>query len=267
MLLGIYQTSNVVNIIQENDIIMQQIKDKKNKFVIAPVNAEINENEIIPGMYGINIDYKKSYSNMKKYGSYNEALTVLKEDKPDKSIEDTYNKYITRGNPNNRNIALIFKIDNTNSFIDLLTILNKKEIQSTFFIDGKILEKNVNLIKKIKNHELEILNYNNSYDEALLKTSFSYLEAITGKKTKYCYTEKENQHLLDICSKQKKHTIKQDKYINEDLYKYIKNNLTNSSIYTIDKYTQEELYATIDYIKSKGYNIVTLECLLSEKVC
>lgn len=267
IILGTYQTSLITTKIQENDSIMKQIQDNKNKFELKAVNAEVKDNEIIPGITGIEIDYKKSYSNMKKYGTYNESLTVLKETTPTISIENRFDKYITKGNSNNRNVSLIFKIENKDNLETLINILNKKEVQSTFFIDGKLLESNVNLIRNIKNHEIEILSYNGEIEEVLLKTSFSYLETITGNKTKYCYTEKEDVNLLKICAKEKMHTIKGTNIFDSDIYKNIKKNLYNSGIYTINKYTQEELSSTIDYIKSKGYNIVTLECLLSEKVC
>lgn len=267
IILGTYQTSYIATNIQENDSIMKQIKENKNKFEVESVNAEVKDNEIIPGIIGVEIDYKKTYSNMKKYGAYNESLTVLKDSLPTISIENRYDKYITKGNSNNRNVSLIFKLKDTNNLDKLINLLNKKEVSVTFFIDGKLLESNINKIKNLKNHEIEILNYNGVLDEVLLKTSISYLETITGEKSKFCYTENEDYNLLKICSKEKMHTIKGINIIDENIYKNIKNNLYNSRIYTINNYTLEELSSSIDYIKSKGYNIVTLECLLSEKVC
>ena len=267
IVIGTYQTSKITTRIQENDSIMKQIKENKNKFIIEAVDAEVNNNEIIPGITGVEIDYKKSYNNMKKYGTYNESLTVLKDLFPKVSIENRFDKYITKGNSNNRNVSLIFKLDKTENLESLINLLNQKKVSVTFFIDGKLLESNINKIRNLKNHEVEILNYNGEVEEVILKTSFSYLETVTGKTAKYCYTEKEDISLLKICAKEKIHTIKGTNIIDENLYKNIKNNLYNSAIYTINKYTIEELSSTIDYLKSKGYNIVTLECLLSEKVC
>lgn len=267
LIIGIYETSNIVENLQEKDEIMIKIKESNSKYVIKPVNAEIKDNEIIPGIYGTEIDYKKSYNNMKKYGTYNESLTVLKDNKPSISIDNSYDKYISKGNSNNRNVSLVFIIEEESQLQQLLNFLKTKNINITIFIDGSIIENNINAIKELKKQELEILSYKSSYDEVFLKTSFSYLETITNKKVKYCYTEKENSELLKICSKEKMHTIKPKIIIKNNLLKNVKDSLENSIIFAIEKYEYNDLLLAIEYIKSKGYNIVTLDCLLSEKVC
>ena len=113
-LLGsMYYTNKVIITMRTNDPIMIQITNNKDKYEILPVDAIIEEETIIPGLNGVVVDQMKSYQKMKKYGSYNESLTVLKEEQPTTSVKDYYDKYIEKGNPSKREISLVFKINPT----------------------------------------------------------------------------------------------------------------------------------------------------------
>lgn len=261
-----YYTNKMIDFLREKDPIMQEIKKTKDKYTINSKDAVIVDDNIISGKKGKTIDYKESYSKMKKYGAYNETLTVLKEVTPKVSIENNYNKYIIGGNRENKSISLVFIVNKDTNINNILNILDNNNVPGTFFIDGTFLENNIKLIKCIKKHELEILSYNNSYDENLFKTSIYYLENLTNKKAKFCYTKNDNKELLKLCSKNKLHTIKPIYHYNKNIYREIKNNLNNSIIISleINNYIEKELSTTIDYIKGKGYNLVTLNNLLKE---
>ena len=265
LLISMYYTNASINVLKNVDPIMQKIKKTSKKYTINPVDAIINNNEITSGSYGKEIDYKESYSKMKRYGKYNESLTVLKETRPTISIEKTYDKYLVKGNQNNRNISLVFKITKEDNIDKLLKLLEEKDVQVTFFIDGTLLEKNINLITKLSNHEIEILSYNNKQDEELMKTTIDYLETITNRKANYCYTEIEDDNLLNICSKNKLHTIKPTIIVKKDMLKNIKKNVEKGIVITINNYNDKELITSINYLKSKGYNLVTLKDLFNEK--
>lgn len=266
--LSFYLTNSILNYLKEKDPIMKEIKYTKEKYQTKSENAEIIGNSIISGKKGKEIDYQKSFSKMKKYGSYNEALTTLKEIKPVISIEDNYDKYLIGGNKKNRKIALVFPISDIeeNNFKNIINILETKKISGTFFIDGTILEKNTNFIKKYSNQEYEILSYKNSFHPSFFKTSVYYLETITKKETKYCYTESDNDEILKLCSKINHHTVKPTIIIKKNLYQEVKQNLANSIIISIrdNKYIEKELPIAIDYIKAKDYKLVNLKKLLSE---
>ena len=264
-LLSIYYTNYSLSSLKEEDPIMKEIKDNK-KFIIEPVNAIIKDNIIIPGIIGIDIDYNKSYNQMKKYGTYNESLTKLKKVSPTISMSNYYDLYLGGGNPSKRMVSLVFVIDK--SFpTEIMSILKTKDVEGTFFIDGALLEDNVKKIRS-NNYEYEILSYDSNYNSNFFKTSISYLEGITMDKVKYCYTEFENEELLNFCKNNKLHTIK-PKYIwKSNLYYNIKKYLDNANIYVIEDnpYTKKELPYMIEYIHSKGYEIVTLNRLLSEEL-
>ena len=265
LLISMYYTNASINVLKNVDPIMQKIKKTSKKYTINPVDAIINNNEITSGSYGKEIDYKESYSKMKRYGKYNESLTVLKETRPTISIEKTYDKYLVKGNQNNRNISLVFKITKEDNIDKLLKLLEEKDVQVTFFIDGTLFEKNINLITKLSNHEVEILSYKNRHDEELLKTTIDYLETITNRKANYCYTEIDDDNLLNICRKNKLHTIKPTIIVEKDMLKNIKNNVEKGIVITINSYNDKELITSINYLKSKGYNLVTLKDLFNEK--
>ena len=217
LLFSFFYTNKSISIIRNQDPLMKEIIKNKNKFEIKSVNAIVKENTIIPGKQGKEVDLEKTYTKMKQYGTYNEALTVLKETKPTISIDDNYDKLITSGNKENKNISLIFKVEKDTNINKLLSILNYHNIQVTFFIDGLYIENN---------------NINN------------------------------------LCKELKLHTISPTIKIKKDPYKELKNNLSNSSIILVPINNQiyESLSTSILYIKSKGYNFLTLSDLLSENL-
>lgn len=262
LVFSFYYTNKIIEFLKEKDPIMKDIRKTDDKYKIDSIDALIIGNNIIPGKVGKEIDYKKSYSKMKQYGTYNETLTVLRDVKPVISIEDNYDKYIISGNKEKRSVALVFKVYKDTNINSLLSILDKNKVSANFFIDGTFLEKNIILLKSMKNHELNILSYNNSYDKSLFETSISYLENILEKDVNYCLGE----DILKLCSKLKLHTIKPSLEIHNNLYREVKNNIDNSIIISIDinNYNLKELSSTIDYIKGKGYKIVLLSELLKE---
>lgn len=266
IVLCFYITNQTIIMFKEKDPLMQTIKEEKNQYEQLPENAEIIGNTIIVGKKGQTIDYNKTYYKMKKYASYNEALIETKEVKPTISIENYYDKYIVRGNKSKKEIAFVFPIREDKELPITEKVLKSKDVPGTFFLDGTVLESNTKRIKSNNVHEFEVLSYNNSYQESFLKTSFSYLEIMTKKSPKYCYTEEDNEELLKLCSKKKLHTIKPSYIIKKDLYMTIKQKIANSLIISIEVNNKniKELSMTIDYVREKGYNLVILEELLKE---
>lgn len=262
-----YYTNKSIELVREKDPIMKTIKSTDEKYNIEAVNAEIKDNTIIPGLSGKEIDYEKTYTNMKQYGTYNEILTTLKDVEPTISVDDYYDKYIIGGNPIKRSISLVFKVEK-NSPKEIINILKNNNVSATFFIDGIYLENNTEEVVSMNNHELELLNYNGDYDEIFFSSSKDYLESLTNKKLKYCYGEYEKEEVITLCKKLKLHTIIPTININNSLFKEIKEKLTNSAIISIpiSENTKKELDTTIKYIKSRGYSLKTLEDLLSENL-
>ena len=264
LLFSFFYTNKSISIIRNQDPLMKEIIKNKSKFEIKSVNAIIKDNTMIPGIKGKEVDLEKTYTKMKQYGTYNEALTVFKETKPTISIEDNYDKLITSGNKENKNLALIFKVEKNTNLDKLLSILNYYNVQPTFFIDGLYIENNN--LNNLSNHQIELLSYNNTIDEVTFSSALSYLSYKTNKTPKYCLED--NNNIIKICKKLNLHTVSPTLIIKKDPYKEIKNNLKNSSIILIpiNNYIYDNLSTSILYIKSKGYNFLTLSELLSENL-
>ena len=262
-----YYTNKSIELVREQDPIMKTIRSTSDKYNVKAVNAEIKDNTIIPGISGKEINYIETYTKMKQYGMYNEIMTTLKDVEPTISVEDYYDKYIVSGNKIKRSIALVFKIEKTTPK-EIISILNKNKVKSTFFIDGEYLENNSKDIKLMTNHELELLSYSSGYDEIYFASSKDYLESLTNRKLKYCYGEYDKEEVINLCQKLKLHTIIPTIKINNSLLKEIKNELTNSAIISIpiSENTKQELDTTIKYIKSRGYTLEKLEDLLNENL-
>lgn len=266
LLFSFYYTNKVVEIIRENDPIMKEIRLSSKKYEITPENAKVIGNNIIPGKAGQEVDYEESYSRMKQYGMYNESLTTFKEVEPAITIDDYYDKYIIQGNNERKSVALVFKIITKNNVQELINILNNKNIKTTIFIDGLFLENNANLIKKISNSELELLSYDQKYDELYFNSALNYLSSLTKRNPKFCYAEYDQKEVLELCTKLKLHTIIPTIKVTDYPYKTIKGKLANSSIISLPLTNEmiNELPLIIDYISQKGYSFLTLEELLSE---
>lgn len=259
-----YYTDKVVQILREKDPLMKKIRESEEKFKIDPVEAVINDSTLIVGRKGRKIDLEKSYKNMKEYGAYNESLTVEEDTFPMIRVDHHYDKYLVGGNPTIKRVSLVFIGDE--EIPNMIQILDKKHTIGTFFIDGTFLEKNVTLLRRNKIHEFELLSYKGEYNESFFKTSLSYLESIRGEKAKYCYVEKENDRILNLCKSLKLHTVMPSYVFRDNIYQGIKNQLTNGAILAIysSSSIERELPIIISYIKEKGYKIVSLEELLSE---
>lgn len=260
---SIYYTDKSVNILKLNDPIMKEIKNNLNKYKIESIDAIIDNNIIIPGKEGQEVDVKKTYDAMREYGSYNENLIKIKEIIPTISINDNLDKYIKLNNSDNKKISLIFIINKEVNINNLNKTLEKNNITATFFIEKNLIENNINFIKNT-NHQIELLNYN----KILFNSTKSYLESLTNSKLKYCYTEEENNNLLELCKDNKMYTIMPSLIIKKDLYKNIKSNIESSPIISIylNKYTEKELNSSIEYLKKKGYKFYNLKSLINEEV-
>lgn len=243
---------------------MIEIKENSLKYMIEPVNAIIEDNTIISGSYGKEVNILKTFREMKQYGAYNELFMVFQDVKPSVSIDHYYDHYLVKGNGLKREVAFLFIIRDDKEFDSITSFLNNKKITATLFLEGSLLEKKASAISKMKNIEIELLNYHDSYEEVYFKTSLSYLEVLTKKQPLFCFTENENSILLKMCGKEKMHTIK-GTIIQKELYSIIKKSLENSMIIPMEGVSNDDLISTFQYLKKKGYSFVTAEELFLEQ--
>lgn len=268
VLFSFYYTEKAIVLLESNDPIMKEIKNNSDDHEEGAVDATIDGDYLVPGYNGLEVNLEESFLKMKNYGSYNDALLVFEEVEPNISIEDYYDKYISSGNGISTNISLVFVVD-SNSYTDnLLNILKEMNVVSTFFIDGKFIDNNTSFLTEAvaNNNEVELLSYDNSYDELLFKASIDKIKTLTSTTPKYCYATYDNEEVLNLCSKLSMHTIIPTLRLDSDIYSNAKGNLRSGSIISV-KLTEsnvKELKVLINYIKQRGFALVTLDVLLNE---
>ena len=164
-----YYTDRLVLIVQKNSPIMKKIDEEKIKRDVKSVNAIINDDKIIPGKNGLEINDEKSFSLMKSFGTFNSYYLVFEQVKPMISLENNKDKIITSGNKINKKISFILETDE-----NLIAYFKINRIKNDILVDKYKINKNICLyinkeIKKIcknkylVNTELELTN-DNVYD-------------------------------------------------------------------------------------------------------
>lgn len=265
-----YYTDKATNIVKRNDPIMKNIMKEADNYLIKPVNAIINNDEMIPGINGIKVDLDKSYSKMKKSNTYDEMMFVYKEIKPEISFLEEFDKYIISGNKLNNNVSLVFKVNDYSYLESLDRILNDKNADATLFIDGVILENFTDrIIEVIKNGlEIENLGYDGSYNNEKFGWTNNLIASLTRKDPIFCYTDYKVSEIIDLCSKYNMYTIKPTISISNYPFLSVKKNLTNGAIisFNLNDEVIKELPSIISYIRQKGFNLVTLNNLINENI-
>lgn len=244
-------TDKVINIINKKDPLMLEIINQSDYYEVMSVNAIIEENTIIPGINGKEIDIDKSYNNMKNGGVFREDALIYKTLYPNDILSNNKDKYIIGGNAKKNEVSII-------------VILNEKDIDKikslnniTIFVNHKNLS--IENIKKIKEHEIYSYGNGGIYDEDILYNDNYLINRLANNKSKYCLSTKENDAVIKVCSMNDMYTI-----IPSIIGGYydVRNNLANGSIILLENI--KDVDVIMRYISSKGYDIVTLNNLLCE---
>jgi len=235
-----YYTNMVFNLIKSRDNIMIKIKQNAKKLNQQSVDANIQNDTIIPGLKGKYVDTNKSYIKMKKVNKYSESLIIYKEIKPRISINGQYDKLIISGNKLKKNIAILLKIND----ISLL----------------KYLDNNINLILEVDfiNNNLKYLKTLNNNIIVMEQKQLTDLNLID-----YCYA---TNNFYKYCNSYKKYTIKPLFITYNYDYNTFKN-ISNGSIlaYNITNYKNiQEIKLIISKISKLKYKIISIDELIKE---
>lgn len=256
-----FYTEKVTLIARNSDPIMRAIKKEESNKKVSNVNPVINNDEYIMGINGCEIDVDKSYSKMRSVGEFKEELIVMKETSNDKDLTD---KYVIGGNNKEKKVSLIF-IVNKEIDSNLTNYINDKNLKVNYFIDGKYLEENMITVKFLsENSNIYYLGENEEYSDENMLYHNNLISMNGSNEPKYCFTSDKDNNTLKLCNDYDMVTIKSD-IIKDNIYKRIKDKLNNGVIFAIDSDNIDEIKVSINYILSKGYNIISLEDLLSEK--
>ncbi len=261
-------TEQTVNVVKEYDEIMISIKKENDNYKVEAKDAIIQEDTIIPGINGKEVNINDSYSKMKRYGKYNSNLLSYQEVSPNISLKNQFDKYIISGNVEKNMISFIFLVEENDTIDSILHTLNSKKIKGNFFVDGKWLEKNnnelVNLIKQ--GHTVGNLSYNRDYSHSSFAWLDTFIKKVGKQEIGYCYNEVADVTSLQLCSLSKNYTIRPNIIVKNYPLKETKEQVTPGSIisFPINSIVEKELSTIITYIQSKGYVIETLQNHLNE---
>lgn len=251
-----------------NDTLLTEIKSKKDGYKENAIEPIINEDTIIPGVNGKEVDTEKSYEAMSKIGYFDDKLLVYKPLEVEKTLDKNKDKYVINGNNTKMDVTLLFKVDNNDDITYIIKLLNQKEVKATFFIESKYLEKHHNqIIKLVQNgHTVGNLSNNEDYEDSDFVWMKTILTNIGPQIYNYCYTEKPNKEILKICSIQNSITIMPQIIIKSKPYLNLKKQILPGSIVSLEVNSalNNEIETILNYISSKGYNIKSLEELLKE---
>lgn len=257
-----FYTEKAIKIARNNDPIMLKINSAKDDFTVNLVEPIIYKDEYVSGINGCEIDKDESYSKMKQNGQFDENLLVMKEIKNKNTPK---NKYIINGNKKERKVSINFlvlkKIDE-----NMLSFIKDKKIKINFFVDGNFLEENLDYIKSISSYG-NIYNYgrNGDYIDKYIIYDNNLIETISNNNSNYCITDKKDDEILNSCNNYDMNIIK-TKYYTSDNVLEMKENLSNGNIITISDIDDvSKIKMSINYILSKGYDIVNLDKLLNER--
>lgn len=246
-----FYTDKVMNMINKKSPLMVEISSIKSNYEVLPVNAFVDQDTVIPGVMGREVDVNKSYNKMKHSGIFREEELIFKDILPSSSLSNNKDKYIVKGNSNKKEVAVITVFNN--SYIDKINQIN----DITIFINHKDL--NIENIRKIKEKEIYTYGNKGEYNSEILISDNTLINRIANNKSLYCLVNNRNNEVLNICNSNDMYVVLPN--IIGGYYE-IQNNLSNGSIILLDKIN--DIDNVIRYINSKGYNIVALSKLLNE---
>ncbi len=258
-----FYTDKVITVINEQDPIMVKIESTKEDYYIEPIDATINDMTIIPGINGRKVDVDKSYTNMRELGVFNSNNFKYLAISPNISLKDNNDKFIIKGNPNKQMVTIIFSLTSINNLEKITNILNSNNVTASFFIDYKILIKNINYLRKILfNYEIYSLGDNLEYSPDIILFSNNLIKRTFNNEPIYCLTTNYNKSTLNACSSNNLYTIN----VLLNSYNNLKTNLESGLIIYLDttSKTLTDLDNIIKFLKSKGLDVTSLRNLLTE---
>lgn len=238
-----YFTDKVMVYINNKNPIMQEIVLNKDKYKVEAVNAIIEDNTIIPGVNGKDVDVNKSFNKMENYGYFNELYLIYSKSAPLLSLNDYKDKIIIKGNPKKRMISLV--IDHNDEVIDYL---KQKNIKYT-------------LIGKIEDNIDTSIEYINGESDNKL---FSNLNSLLNHKkvnSKLCMVEKSN---LELCKKKKYYLFKYSINMDDDILSNINKISSGDIVYISSSVSLNKVKSLLNEIARIDLEINYLSKLISE---
>lgn len=261
-----FYTDKVVNVIRENDSLMIELENVKDLYKVDSIDGVIENNTIVPGIKGREINVDKSYKKMREIGVFDKNLIEYDVIDPKNKLFDNKDKFIIKGNNNKQMVSIVFILDNDKYLKRLEDITESKEVIINYFVNYEYLVSNSTLITKMENKEIYNYGNNGEYTPDNLLFANNFISRITKNEAKYCLSKNKDKNIIKMCSDNELYTINPNIIIENDPYNEIKKNISSGSIILMEMNndTVTEIGIIIDYIRGKGLKIGGLSELLSE---
>lgn len=230
-----YLTNNFSLYMRNNDPLYKHIMDVKDDYQEDYCNAVIEEQYMIPGVNGKELDVESTYRNMKKNGYFNTLDINYKKIIPTISAENHKDKIINRANPLKKAVAIITEDKYIKEYLE------NNKVYYTYLVN-------------IKNYQENL-----SYGYKLIKDSSNYEKINSYLKPSLCYST------IDYQCKNKYMTLVQESYElanNNFFLKYYK--VKSGDIILINDLNIKYLKILIDEIIFYNLEIMPLDKLVSE---
>ncbi|HBA37203.1 MAG TPA: hypothetical protein DCY94_00635 [Firmicutes bacterium] len=238
-----YFTDKVSLLVASKSELMQEIEAVSSIYETKPENAKIDKKEstIVPGRFGRTVNSQESYLEMHDFGTFNENYLVFDYIKPENSLEDNKDKFITSGNPTFRRISLV--VDNP----DIAK-----------YLDGKNIPYNV-ILDKFSSVPSNVEVINGGKD----KSTFKEIDSKVKNSAKICHKERSQ---IDLCKKNGYYLIETKLVLMQSNLIEIKNSASSGSIILISSGAKlEDVKHFLNEIEYKDLEIVKISKLISEK--
>jgi len=245
ILVSFYYTNRLALLIQNQNPIMRSIKEVATKEKNQYVNAQIQGDNIIPGLNGFEVNIERSFIKMRRSGIFSQHNLVWSETKPSISLAENKEKIIIKGNRNKNAVAFI--------------IGNNEDVKS-YFTSNNIPASLISYTDSYQNENLELLNGEEN------KNEFNNMESILNKDKKNVHICLVNNQNKDICLRNKKYLVKESISLNLNNLVDIRSNITSGSIILITQNARvSDVNILVRQVRFQGLKILPLSELISEK--
>lgn len=244
VVVSFYFTDKVMIYINNKNPIMKEIVTVKDDYTVEYVNAVIEDNTIIPGVNGKEVDVDKSFNKMENYGYFNDLYLIYTATSPKMSLNDNKDKIIIKGNSKKNMVAFI--VDHNDEVINYFKDNNIK-----FTLVGKVGDV----------FDKENTYINGETDEKL----FSNLNSILNRKkinSNICLVGSSN---LELCKRKKYYLLQYSINMNENIIDNINKVGSGDIIYISQNTSLSNVKKIINEISRIDLKIDYLNILISEK--
>lgn len=242
LIFSFYYTNKAAILARNANPIMKNINEVKESKTVSSIDAVIEDNYIIPGLNGKVVNELDSFNKMRPYNIFNEYYLVYDQVPPKISLDSNKDKIIINGNKEKKEVALI-----VDSNKDVINYLEQKEIKYSLLVT---MENTIYKGELINNENIKF----NELDKELTKKEMNKQICLVNSSVNLKECKKRNYYLVEA------------QELNKANLASFKDKIENGSIIKINKgLTSLEIETVVNYIKSKGLEIVYLSELISEK--